>query len=174
MYKMKQKLFYAFSTINLLTVCFYLYSFTTKDMNSLNLSDKILKVKGIVIVDSLGIERVIIGSHLPEPNFSKGNRISTRGKTGSISGVMLYDAEGQERGGYVTDDYYGNAFLTLDSKTQQHFLLIAEPQGNAALQLWSRNGKNRISLQTNDDGADIEFKKDGNNIKLYKDEKYTQ
>ncbi len=170
---MKSKLFYILSVTNLLTLCLYLYSFTTigKNQNTINYSDKILKVKGIVIVDSLGVERVIVGSHLPEPNFSTGNRIAARGKMGSVSGVMLYDTEGQERGGYVTDDYYGNAFFTLDSKTQQHVLLIAEPQGSAAFQLWSRNGKNKVSLSTDDKGADIELRKNGNLMKLYNDEK---
>jgi hypothetical protein len=167
-----KKVFYILSVINALSLCFYLYSFSSKneDIYELNFSDKILKVRGIVIVDTLGIERVIVGSHLPEPNFSTGNRIAARGKTGSVSGVMLYDAEGQERGGYVTDDYYGNAFLTLDSKTAQHFLLIAEPQGSTALQLWSRNGKNKVSISTDDDGASIELKKNENSVKLYSDE----
>lgn len=170
---MKTKLLYVLSTINVLTGCLYLYSFTTKDNtgNITDLSDRILKVKGIVVVDSLGIERVMVGAHLPEPNFSTGNRIAARKKTGSVSGVMLFDAEGQERGGYVTDDYYGNAFLTLDSKTAQHFLLVAEPQGNTALQLWSRNGKNKISIATDDDGAAIELKKNDKDIKLLNDEK---
>lgn len=170
---MKTKLFYAFSLVNLFTFSFYLYSFSEKEKrnDNLNFSDKILKVRGIVVVDSTGIERVIVGSHLPEPNFSTGNRIAARGKTGSVSGVMLYDSEGQERGGYVTDDYYGNAFLTLDSKTSQNFLLIAEPQGSSALQLWSRNGKNKVSLSTDDDDAAIELKKNNNPVKLYKDEK---
>jgi hypothetical protein len=122
---------------------------------------KILKVRGILVVDSLGIERVLVGAHLPEPNFSQGHRIQARGKNGSVSGVMLYDAEGQERGGYVTDDYYGNAFLTLDSKTQQHFLLVAEPQGSTTFQLWSRNGENKISLSTEDEGAVVEVKNKG-------------
>ncbi|MDP2234896.1 MAG: hypothetical protein Q8J88_00560 [Bacteroidales bacterium] len=173
MKKMKSKLFYTLSAVNLLTFCLYLFSFITKDddKSDLNFSHKILKVRGIVVVDSLGIERVIVGSHLPEPNFSTGNRIEARGKIGSVSGVMLYDAEGQERGGYVTDDYYGNAFLTLDSKTSQHFLLIAEPQGSTSLQLWSRNEKNKINLFTDDNDAGIEFKKNGSLTKLYNDEK---
>lgn len=170
---MKSKILYILSVVNLLTFCFYLFSFTNRDIakSGLDFSDKILKVRGIVVVDSLGIERVIVGSHLPEPNFSTGNRILARGKTGSVSGVMLYDAEGQERGGYVTDDYYGNAFLTLDSKTSQHFLLIAEPQGSTAIQLWSRNGKNKISLSTDDNDSEFEFKKNGKTKKLFADEK---
>lgn len=172
--KMKSKLFYILSVVNLMTFCLYLFSFSPKDIEKnaeLNFSDKILKVRGIVVVDSLGIERVIVGSHLPEPNFSNGNRIAARGKGGSVSGVMIYDHEGQERGGYVTDDGFGNAFLTLDSKTSQHFLLIAEPQGGTSLQLWNRNAKNKINLSTNDYGAEIELKQNGSPIKLYNNEK---
>jgi hypothetical protein len=165
--KMKNRFFYAVSVLNLLLFSFYLFSFTAHNKD---VSDKILKVRGVVIVDSLGIERVIIGSHLPEPNFATGHRIKARGKTGSISGIMLYDAEGQERGGYVTDDYYGNIFLTLDSKTSQHFLMVAEPQGAAAIQLWSRDGKNKVSIFTDDDDADIELKKNNKPVKLYSDD----
>lgn len=170
---MKFKFSYILSMVNLIAICFYFFSFSTieKENAELNFSNKILKVRGIVIVDSLGIERVMVGSHLPEPNFSTGNRIAARGKAGSVSGVMLFDAEGQERGGYVTDDYYGNAFLTLDSKTSQHFLLIAEPQGSTSLQLWSRNGKNKLNLFTDDNDAGIELKKNGTSKKLYTDEK---
>ena len=32
----------------------------------------------------------------------------------SVSGILIYDAEGNERGGYVTDDESGGAALTLD------------------------------------------------------------
>jgi hypothetical protein len=170
---MKAKFIYIVSCLNLLMFCFYLFSFSGKNKQNatLDYSDKIIKVRGVVVVDSLGIERVIVGSHLPEPNFSTGNRIQARGKTGSVSGVMLYDSEGQERGGYVTDDGYGNAFLTLDSKTNQHFLLIAEPQGSVGMQLWNRTGKNKMAFSANDEEANIELTKNGNPVKLYSNEK---
>ena len=169
---MKDKIFYILSGLNLIAFSCYLFAFSGKKNDApVNFQDKILKVRGIVIVDSLGIERVIVGSHLPEPNFATGNRIKGRGKKGSVSGVMLYDSEGQERGGYVTDDYYGNAFLTLDSKTVQQFLMIAEPQGAATLQLWNTDRKNKVTISADDDGADIEIKKNDRAIKLYKDAK---
>lgn len=135
----------------------------------MNFSDKILKVRGIVVVDSLGIERVIVGSHLPEPNFANGHRIAGRGKGGSVSGVMIYDHEGQERGGYVTDDGFGNAFLTLDSKTQQHLLLISEPQGGANLMMWDKG--NKISMGVNPENASLEIIKNNKKVKLYEEDK---
>lgn len=172
---MKTKFFYILSTLNLAAFSFYLLSFTTKDtLTTVDFQNKIIKVRGIVIVDSLGIERVIVGSHLPEPNFGTkngyGNRANSRGKNG-VSGVMLYDAEGQERGGYVTDDSYGNAFLTLDSKTQMQLLLLAEPQGAAAIMLNSADRKNTVTLSATDETADLKLKQNNQNIKLYGNEK---
>lgn len=168
---MKSKIFYLVSAFNAVAFSFYLFSFTAKDGSKfINFEDKILKVKGIVIVDSLGIERVIVGSHLPEPNFAQGNRVNARGKAGSVSGVMLYDSEGQERGGYVTDDYYGNAFMSLDSKSSMPVLLIAEPQGTGSLILKSRNGKNQISLSVSDDNGTLNYIKDSKEIKIYQHE----
>ncbi len=169
---MKSKIIIALSIANTLFFCFYLLGFKTKnEATVVNYEDKIIRVRGVIIVDSLGIERAILGSHLPESNWSYGYRTKARGKTGSVSGLMLYDAEGQERGGYVTDDYYGSAFLTLDSKTSQNVLLIAEPQGDATFQLFSRNGKNKVTLSTGDDDAEIAVKKNNAEIKLNKDEK---
>jgi hypothetical protein len=167
---MKAKLFYLLSISNLICFSFYLFSFNSiNDNSTLNYESKILKVRGIVVVDSLGIERVIVGSHLPEPNFEKGYRLAARGKGGSVSGVMIYDHEGQERGGYVTDDGFGNAFLTLDSKTNQQMLFIAEPQGSATIRLWDRNN-NRINLSVGDQAV-VELTNKGKSIKLQENEK---
>lgn len=83
---MKKKIFQLVGIFNVLAFSFYLFAFTQKGSDQVaNLDHKILRVKGIVIVDSLGIERVIVGTHLPEPNFANGNRLKTRGKTGSVS-----------------------------------------------------------------------------------------
>jgi hypothetical protein len=169
---MKSKLVSIASVANLVFFIFYLFAFTKKNNDAIiSFEDKILKVRGLVVVDSLGIERVIVGAPLPTAQTSFGNRVYPREKGAGVYGVMIYDAEGQERGGYVTDDDYGNAFLTLDSKTGQNFLVIAEPNGPAALQLWDRKGKNKISLETFDDGADIKLKRNSQDVKIYKDEK---
>ncbi|WP_417358395.1 hypothetical protein [Flavobacterium sp.] len=163
---MKTKLLYILSITNLLFFCFYLFSFSTQK-NQPDYSDKILKVRGLVVVDSLGLERVIVGAHIPGAQSVKGYRKDTRGN--SVSGVMIYDHEGQERGGYVTDDEYGNAMLTLDSKVKQHFLLLSEPQGGAYMALW--DGNNRVQLFTGQDEGFIELMKNNKSVKLYNDEK---
>lgn len=73
---------------------------------------------------------------------------------------MLYDHEGQERGGYVTDDFYGNVFLTLDSKISQRVLFMAEPQGAATLKMWGKNG-NQLNLGSSDDGTWLDISNNG-------------
>lgn len=128
----------------------------------LDLSDKVISVRGLVVTDSSGVERVIIGANLPDPQ-KHGYRFY---RGGHVSGVMLYDAEGQERGGYVTDNDYGNIFLTLDSKTSQRALFIAEPQGAATLQLWGNNG-NKISIGASDDGTQFEIIENGKKKEMY-------
>lgn len=169
---MKSKLISIASIANLVFFLFYLFAFTKKEnTTTINFEDKILKVRGIVVVDSLGIERVIVGAPLPTAQTSFGNRVYPREKGAGVYGVMLYDAEGQERGGYVTDDDYGNVFLTLDSKTGQTFLALAEPNGSTALQMWDRKGKNKISLEASDESAEIKLKSNNQPVKLYKDEK---
>lgn len=122
----------------------------------IDLSDKIITVRGLVVTDSSGVERVIIGSDLPDPQ-GHGYRFS---RGGEVSGIMLYDSEGQERGGYVTDNDYGNIFLTLDSKTSQRALFIAEPQGTTTLQVWGRNG-NKVSIGASDEGVQFEIIENG-------------
>lgn len=150
---------------------YFLFSFSKSNLiTEVELNDKIIKVRGIVVVDSLGIERVIIGSSLPTAQSSFGNRLYPREKGAGVSGVMLYDSEEQERGGYVTDDDYGNVFLTLDSKSNQTFLAVAEPNGATAIQLWDRSGGNKISISTSDESANIELKKNNKNVRIYENQ----
>lgn len=122
----------------------------------------VITARAIVLLDSMGVERAILGSHLPDPSFH-GYRVS-RGERASVSGLMLFDSEGQERGGYVTDDDYGNIFLTLDSKTSQQALFIAEPQGGSTIQVWGRNG-NKISMGAYDDTVAVDITLNGVRIK---------
>lgn len=133
----------------------------------LDISDQILKVRGLVVTDSTGKERVIIGSPLP-PAQSFGYRFY-RGDNSSVSGIMLYDHEGQERSGYVTDDSYGNVFFTLDSKTSQQALFVAEPQGATALKVWGENGS-EINLGASDEGPWLTVSENGKRQNLIREE----
>jgi hypothetical protein len=89
--------------------------------------DSVLRVRALAIVDEHGITRVRLAAPLPDPVVmgKQGKRDDT------VAGVMLYDALGNERGGYVTDNSVGNAFLTLDSNIGQEVTLVAYPNGGA-------------------------------------------
>ncbi|PQJ79872.1 hypothetical protein [Polaribacter porphyrae] len=154
--------------LNLLITLGLCFALLNNKLTKPDFSNEIIKVRGLVVVGSSGVERVIIGSPLPDPTIH-GYRIS-RGENASISGIMLYDSEGQERGGYVTDNSYGNVFLTLDSKTQQNALFIADPLGGGAMQIWGRNG-NKISLAVGDEDIYMDFIKNNKALKIRTDEK---
>jgi len=99
-----------------------------------------LRVRELVVVDANGTPRVRIAAPLPDP-IMLGKR-SKRGD--SSSGVLLYDAEGNERGGYVTDEER-NVALTLDEinraavhlgvndRGEMHFALSNGRGGYAAM-----------------------------------------
>jgi hypothetical protein len=89
---------------------------------------KVLTVSQIDIVDSKGVVRARIAGNLPE-TFSNGKPVG-RG----AAGMLLYDAAGLERGGYVTfaNDHVA---LTLDSKKSMTGIFVAGPTGSAALTL---------------------------------------
>lgn len=158
---MNKKLLSILLIINLITTSAILIHLFMNRNIELDFSKDIIKVRGLIVTDSLGVERVIIGSPLPPPQMH-GYRYD-RGENSNVSGVMLYDSEGQERGGYVTDDGYGNVFLTLDSKTSQKVLFVTEPQGTSTLRMWGRNG-NQIELGAGDEGAWIKGIKNGEEI----------
>lgn len=161
---MKTKhIFNALLVINLIVTSWLSYSLFKGYKTPLDFSEDILRVKGLVVTDSSGVERIIIGAHLPDPTFN-GYR-NYRGSEEDIAGVMLYDSEGQERGGYITDDGYGNVYLTLDSKTQQNALFIADPLGGGAMQVWGKNG-NKISFSAGDDGLYIDLIENNKSLKF--------
>ena len=103
--------------------------------------DQVLKARGLVIVDEHGKTRVRIGAPLPEPIImGKEQR-----RDDSISGILIYDALGNERGGYVTDNSVGNAFLRLDSNIGQEATLMAYPQGGAEFGI-NDDEKNKVVM----------------------------
>ncbi len=106
-----------------------------------------LRASELVIVDPKGIERVRISGDLPDAVIN-GKRIP-RGE--KAAGVILYDATGQERSGYLTWDPSGNVGLTLDSRKGQVTLFVADPDSGSALQLWQ--GHDLIELRSDEEGS---------------------
>jgi hypothetical protein len=94
-----------------------------------------LQVRELIVVDANGTPRVRIAAPLPDP-IMLGKR-SKRGD--SSSGVLLYDAEGNERGGYVTDEER-NVALTLDEINRAAVHLGVNDRGEMHLQLSNGRG----------------------------------
>jgi hypothetical protein len=120
---------------------------------------EILRVRGLIVVDQNGTERVRIEAPLPDP-IMLGKRIP---RGGSVSGILLFDEEGNERSGYVTSDGYPNVFFTLDGLAQQHVLFLAEPQGSATLRMWAGDG-NVVNLGVGDEAPSFKMSKQGKDV----------
>jgi len=117
--------------------------------------DKIIRVRGIVVVDENGTERVWIGAPVPEP-LILGKRFPRGGR---MSGIILFDEEGNERSGYCTSDGYPNVLFTLDSIGRQHVLFMSEPQGDTTLRLW--NGGNSFKLDIGEEESSLKLSSGG-------------
>jgi len=120
-----------------------------------------LTLRRLDIVDGQGVSRVILAAPLPSATyFGKVRRKTDR----QISGILIADATGTERGGYVTSDTDdANAFLTLDAQGHQTVLLMAEPKGQTLFRIWNSDngslvmgvsGKNPF-LNVNQDGKAV-------------------
>jgi hypothetical protein len=94
-----------------------------------------LRVRELAVVDERGTERVLIAAPVPDPMIA-GKRHK---RDGAVSGIIIADATGTERGGYVTSDGYANAMLTLDAQGSQTVLLLAEPDGGTTFRIWNRD-----------------------------------
>jgi hypothetical protein len=79
-------------------------------------------------------------------------------RQGAVSGLLISDANGDERGGYVTADASGEAFLTLDSEDEQKVLLVANPKGGVQLILTNNDG-NSLQLTAFSKGPKLTMRK---------------
>jgi hypothetical protein len=104
-----------------------------------------LRVRELAVVDDHGVERVLIAAPLPDPMIA-GKR---HNRGGVVSGIVIADATGTERGGYATGDGYANAMLTLDGQGFQTVLLLAEPNGSTLFRIWNRE-KGSVTMGVED------------------------
>jgi hypothetical protein len=123
-------------------------------------SDSILRVRGLIVQDQNGIDRVYIGAPLPAP-MVLGKRFK-RSIVGS--GILILDAEGNERGGYITTGD-GSAQLSLDSVGDELADFGTEADGKPGLSLRDGHGgqteigieDGRVSSLRLKIGGDAEF-----------------
>jgi hypothetical protein len=97
--------------------------------------DSVIVVRALSIVDARGVERVRIAAPLPDP-IMLGRRFE-RGE--QVSGILLYDSEGNERGGYITDENR-NAALTLDEINRAAVHIGTNDRGEAHISLSNGRG----------------------------------
>ncbi len=108
----------------------------------------VLRVSELVVVDPQGVERVRIGGDLPDAVVD--GRTLVRGE--AAAGVLLYDAAGHERGGYVTMEPSGNVMLTLDDRrSRMKALFVAGGENGAALRIGDGGGS--LDMRSDADGA---------------------
>lgn len=111
----------------------------------------------IVVVDANGRERVVIAAPLPEPRLA--GALSKRGD--ALSGILLFDGEGNERGGYVTgDDPSSGISLTLDEIGRMAVSLWAGERGSSGLRFGNQDG-NSVDLQVNPAGTFVTLREKG-------------
>ena len=112
-----------------------------------------LKVRRLEVVDEKGTARVIISAPLPEPviNGKRGKRDT------AMSGILIYDPKGNERGGYGTSDAADlSALLTLDSENSQVFTAYANGASSGAT-VWVANEDNQNVIMSTHNTALFEI-----------------
>lgn len=126
---------------------------------------EVLRAREIDVVDPQGVTRVKIAAPLPQPIISGHVRTRGAGKDGTLSGMLLFDANGVERSGYATVDRgYSNVLFTLDAPNQQHALFVAEPNGATTLRLFNPGMTDRLDLAVTSAGPSISMLRDGREV----------
>jgi hypothetical protein len=119
--------------------------------------DGVIHVRGVVVEDAKGVERLRLGAPLPDPMGKDGVR---HARSGAISGLVISDPTGTERGGFATSDKFDEAFLGLDSQKGQEVLFLANPGGGTNLDLFDRAG-NEAQITVFPSGPKLVMKKAG-------------
>jgi hypothetical protein len=108
-----------------------------------------------VVEDAGGHERVRLGAPLADP-LIHGVR---RKRDGAVSGLLINDANGNERGSYVTSEVSGAAFVTLDSEDDQP-VLLAHPKGGANFYLRDKGNLAQITVFAGEKCQDLQLPDD--------------
>lgn len=122
--------------------------------------DSVLRVRGLIVVDADGKERVRIGAPLPDP-LMQGRRYK---RNGTISGILLLDADGTERSGYFTSDEPGTVALTLDTVQGQTAMFLANDEKGANLQIHDLDSHHSVGLYAVGSAPNLIVEREGRTI----------
>jgi hypothetical protein len=122
--------------------------------------NSVLRVRGLVVVDENGTERVHIGAPLPNP-LGLGKRSK---RLGSVSGILLMDDEGNERSGYVTSDVAGEVFLTLDNVGGQAAMFYANPHTGSQLYVTDNDNGNLVEMNATGKNPGVKIVRQGKTV----------
>jgi hypothetical protein len=114
-----------------------------------------ITVRRLNVVDEQGVARVIIAAPTPNPRI--GGKEFPRRSPGY--GVMLNDAEGNERGGFgMSGD--GRVMMMLDHPSKEAVGMFVFPDGRTGVILSPPSGETRATLQVEPGGETQFFVKD--------------
>ncbi len=111
----------------------------------------VLRVRGLIVVDSAGRERIFLGAPVPDPQ--EGKRISP-----SV-GLTVNDSAGNERFGLGLQS---NGRFTMgfdapphtgDDRNRERITLVADEQGGAYVRMLDRRTRAQAFLRLGDDDA---------------------
>jgi hypothetical protein len=129
--------YFIFGAILLAQFVFFFGTKSEASIESVDTTDKVIKARGLIIVDEQGRERVIMGAPVPDPP-KEGKRIN------QAHGMIILDPEGYERFGLGLMDN-GNMGMGFDAprgkgddRNRERINIIADSQGGAMIRFLNR------------------------------------
>ena len=111
----------------------------------------LIRVRGLIVVDSAGRERIFLGAPVPDPR--EGRRISP-----SV-GLTVNDSTGNERFGFGLQSNgqfvmgFDAPIHTGDDRNRERITLVADEQGGSYIRLLDRRTRAQAFLRLGDDDA---------------------
>jgi hypothetical protein len=141
----------------------FLYLSSVRSIQASSTPD-VLRVRELVVVDENVIERAIIGA--PLPGQWENGKVNTRraARPSKQAGILIYDKDGIERGGYVTEDTHDNALLTLDDKTRQEVLLVTGAEPTSSFRMWTANDSLELRVDPDLNGPTFRMIRNGKTV----------
>lgn len=123
--------------------------------------DSVLKLRGIILTDKNGIDRMWLGTPVDKP-IVMGKRMN-RGST--AHGIILLDEQGNERGSFAIHDESSSIALTMDNVSKMVYNLSTGPTGGVTEWIRDKYG-NTILLATGQDGPFVKLSSKDSSILL--------